>query len=82
MFATGSFLRDLKLNAAWWYKTLNTYLAQLISEVVYYLEHKEVYSVEEAYAIIVETYKTYRALLDERTLSIEEIVPEGIIEII
>lgn len=61
---------------------MNTYLAQLISEVVYYLEHKEVYSVEEAYAIIVETYKTYRALLDERTLSIEEIVPEGIIEII
>lgn len=38
---------------------LYTYLAQLMSEVVYYVEHKNVSTVEEAYAIILESYRTY-----------------------
>lgn len=60
---------------------LYTYLAQLMSEVVYYVEHKGVSSVEDAYAIILESYKTYHELLKEG-MSITEVLPHGVIELV
>ena len=61
---------------------LYTYLAQLMSEVVYYVEHKGVSSVEDAYAIILESYKTYHELLKEGHMSITEVLPHGVIELV
>lgn len=58
---------------------LYTYLAQLISEVVYYVEHKQAQSVEEAYATILENYYTYIDLLKEGNIPIQNVLPNGII---
>lgn len=44
---------------------LYTYLAQAMSEVVYYVEHKNVNSLEEAFVTILESYNTYIALIKE-----------------
>ena len=59
---------------------LYTYLAQLMSEVVYYVEHKNVSTVEEAYAIILESYRTYYELLKEDGLQVADVLPTGVIE--
>lgn len=61
---------------------LYTYLAQLMSEVVYYVEHKNVSTVEEAYAIILESYRTYYELLKEDGLQVADVLPTGVIEIV
>lgn len=61
---------------------LYTYLAQLMSEVVYYVEHKNVSTVEEAYAIILESYRTYYELLKEGGMTLTDVLPTGVIEII
>lgn len=60
---------------------LYTYLAQLMSEVVYYIEHKNVETVEEAYATIGDNYKTYLELMDSGNMQINDILPIGIIEL-
>lgn len=61
---------------------LYTYLAQLMSEVVYYVEHKNVSTIEEAYAIILESYRTYYELLKEGGLQVADVLPTGVIEIV
>ena len=58
-----------------------SYLAQLVSEVVYYIEHKNVESVEEAFAILLENYNTYMELLKENAMPIKEVLPIGIVEL-
>ncbi len=58
-----------------------TYLAQLISEVVYYIEHKGVGSVEEACAVILENYRTYYEFLKEERMQLADILPDGVIDI-
>lgn len=60
---------------------LYTYLSQLMSEIVFYVVHKEVDSVEEAYATIPEIYKTYYEMLENGNLTVSEILPNGIIEL-
>lgn len=60
---------------------LYTYLSQLMSEIVFYVVHKEVESVEEAYATIPEIYKTYYEMLESGNLTVCEILPNGIIEL-
>lgn len=60
---------------------LYTYLAQLISEVVFYVEHKQAESVEEAFAIILESYNTYIELLKEGNIPNCEVLPDGVIDI-
>jgi len=60
---------------------LYTYLAQLISEVVYYVEHKQAESVEEAFATILESYNTYLDLLKEGKMPNQDVLPDGIIDI-
>ena len=57
-------------------------VAQLMSEVVYYVEHKNVSTVEEAYAIILESYRTYYELLKEDGLQVADVLPTGVIEIV
>lgn len=59
---------------------LYTYLAQLMSEVVYYVEHKKSESVEEALATILESYNTYVDLIKEGYVALQEILPDGVIE--
>lgn len=61
---------------------LYTYLAQLMSEVVYYVEHKNIESVEEAFSIILETYNTYYELLKEGNMQLDEILSDGVINIL
>ena len=61
---------------------LYTYLAQLMSEVVYYVEHKNSESVEEAFATISESYYTYLDLIKEGRMPINELLPDGVIEFI
>ena len=61
---------------------LYAYLAQLISEVVYYVEHKNSESVEEAFATILESYNTYIDLLKEGNLTIQQVLPTGVIDIV
>lgn len=59
---------------------LYTYLSQLMSEIVFYVVHKDVESVEEAYATIPEIYKTFYDILENGNPTISEILPNGIIE--
>lgn len=61
---------------------LYTYLAQLMSEVVYYVERKNVGSAEEAFATILESYKTYREFLVAGGVPIQDVLPDGIIDIL
>jgi hypothetical protein len=60
---------------------LYTYLSQLISEVVFYIEHKGVNSIEDAYSFITENYKTYMELLREGHFRNIEVLPNGIINV-
>lgn len=55
-----------------------TYVAQLISEGVLYVEHKHTESVEEAFAVILETYID---LLKEGKTPNHNALPDGIIDI-
>lgn len=59
---------------------LYAYLAQLISEVVHYVEHKEADTVEEAFATILENYNTYMELLKQGNIRNIDVLPSGIIE--
>lgn len=62
---------------------LYTYLSQVMSEVVYYIEHKNVGSIEEAFTIILESYNTYIDLIKEDChIPIHDILPEGVIDIV
>lgn len=63
---------------------LYTYLAQVISELVFYIQNKGTSSVEETFAILVETYNVYYNILtkDNGTMQIKDILPYGVIEII
>ncbi len=51
-----------------------------MSEIVFYVVHKDVESVEEAYATIPEIYKTFYDILENGNPTISEILPNGIIE--
>ena len=55
-------------------------LAQIISEIVFYIEHKNVSSVEEALAILKENYNTYYDILKQDSLAIADVLPNGIVE--
>lgn len=59
---------------------LYTYLSQLMSEIVFYVTHKNVESVEEAYATIPENYKTFIDFVTTGNPVISEILPNGIID--
>lgn len=59
---------------------LYSYLSQLMSEIVHYIIHKEVQSVDEAYATITENYNTYMELIKEGRMNINETLENGIIE--
>ena len=59
---------------------LYSYLAQIISEIVFYIEHKNVSSVEEALAILKENYNTYYDILKQDSLAIDDVLPNGIVE--
>lgn len=59
---------------------LYSYLAQIISEIVFYIEHKNVSSVEEALAILKENYNTYYDILKQDSLAIADVLPNGIVE--
>lgn len=59
---------------------LYTYLSQLISEIVYYIAHKESKSIDEAYATILENYNTYIELIKDNYFETTDLLPNGIIE--
>lgn len=61
---------------------LYSYLAQIMSEIVFYIEHKNANSVEEALAILKENYITYYDILKQGFLTIDDILPNGIVECI
>jgi len=61
---------------------LYTYLAQLMGEVVYYVKHKNVESIEEAFETILLNYYTYHELIITNTLDIQDILPDGVIDIL
>lgn len=61
---------------------LYSYLAQIMSEIVFYIENKDVSSVEEALAILKENYATFYSILSQGTLSTSEVLPNGIIELV
>lgn len=60
---------------------LYTYLAQLMSEIVYYVEHKKAESIEEAFATITESYYAYAEVIKDDGTAIKDVLPDGIIEI-
>ena len=59
---------------------LYTYLSQLMSEVVFYVMHKNCESVEEAYATIPDNYKTFIDFITNGNPPILEILPNGVID--
>lgn len=61
---------------------LYSYLAQIISEIVRYIKSKKVSSVEEALAVLKENYSTFYELLKQGNLSNNEVLPNGIVEIV
>lgn len=62
---------------------LYAYLAQAMSEVVYYVEHKQADTIEEASAIILESYNTFLELAKgDPTLPTGDLLPDGVIDII
>lgn len=61
---------------------LYTYLSQLISEVVYYIEHKQVNSIEEAFSTILENYKTFVELIKAGQIKNDAALTNGIIDIL
>lgn len=75
-----AFMEDKSLTI--YIEHLYTYLAQLVSEVVYYVEHKQVTSVEEAFSIILENYNTYVDLIKTGFIAPDNILSNGIMEII
>ncbi len=75
-----AFLEDKSLTL--YIEHLYTYLSQLVSEVVYYVEHKQVNSIEEAFSTIVENYNTYMELLNAGHIEDQDILKSGVIDII
>lgn len=61
---------------------LYTYLAQLMSEIVFYIEHKNATSIEEVYAVIGDNFQTFIELLKEETFEIQDVLPNGIIDVL
>lgn len=61
---------------------LYTYLSQLISEIVFYIEHKNASSIEEVYAIIGDNFETFKELLTEDTFDINDLLSDGVIDTI
>ena len=61
---------------------LYTYLAQLMSEIVFYIEHKNATSIEEVYAVIGDNFQTFVELLKEETFEIQDLLPNGIIDVL
>jgi hypothetical protein len=57
-------------------------LAQLISEVVFYIEHKNVDSVEESFSTIIENYNTYIELLKVDHFDNNNVLSDGVIDIL
>ena len=60
---------------------LYSYLAQIMSEIIFVIENKNVSSVEEALSFLKDSYNTYCALLKEGSFVINCILPNGIIEL-
>jgi len=58
------------------------YLSQLISEIVFYFEHKEATSIEDVYATLENNYLTLIELLGNNTMAITDILPDGVINVI
>ena len=57
-----------------------TYLSRLVSEAVFYIQHEEVDSIEEAYACLVENFKTFMELLEvQDQVLVEKALISGII---
>lgn len=61
---------------------LYSYLAQIMSEIVFYIENKNVGSVEEALSYLKDNYITYCALLKEGSPAICSVLSKGIIELV
>jgi len=61
---------------------LYAYLSQLISDVVYYIEHKHVDSIEEAVSIIPEDYRTFIELVEMDYIENRDVLSNGIIDIL
>lgn len=61
---------------------LYSYLSQLISEIVHYIEHKNVKTIEEAYALLETNYNTFIKLLEnDEFRSINDVLPTGRIDL-
>lgn len=61
---------------------LYSYLAQIMSEIVFYIENKNVSSVEEALAFLKENYLTFYEIHKDGNISINDVLPNGIIELV
>ena len=60
---------------------LYAYLAQIVSEVVFCIMDKDIDSVEEALAYLKESSTVFCELLKQESLSISDILPNGIMEL-
>lgn len=61
---------------------LYTYLSQLISEIVSYIEHKNAKSIEEVYAILGDNFQTFIELLREEAFENKDVLPNGVIDML
>lgn len=61
---------------------LYSYLSQLISEIVFYIEHKNAKSIEEVYAVLENNYLTFIEILDSKTMKIADVLPNGVVNVI
>lgn len=61
---------------------LYSYLSQVISEIVFYIESKNAGSVEDALATLKENYLTYLELLKQSGIQIRDVLPDGIISLV
>lgn len=61
---------------------LYSYLSQLISEIVFYIEHKNAKAIEEVYAVLENNYLTFMDIMESETMNITDILPNGIITVI
>lgn len=61
---------------------LYSYLSQVVSEIVFYIESKNAGSVEDALATLKENYLTYLELLKQSGIQIRDILPDGIISLV
>lgn len=61
---------------------LYSYLAQIMGEIVFYIANKNVSSVEEALAVLKENYLTFYEILKGGTISINDVLANGVIELV